>query len=64
MYDGGVVAWAKAGHSFVNQFTGKFTPFELAALPQELIHQSGFTVVDMSDDRYISDGFTAHRFLH
>jgi hypothetical protein len=24
VYDGGVVAWAKAGHPFVNEFTGTF----------------------------------------
>ena len=36
MYDGGVVAWAKAGHSFVNQFTGKFKITEYSKKPSKV----------------------------
>ncbi len=35
LFDGGVVAWAKAGHPFVNQFTGKFKIYEYRKTPSE-----------------------------
>lgn len=35
MFDGGVVAWAAAGHPFVNQFTGKFKITKYRKYPSE-----------------------------
>jgi rhodanese-related sulfurtransferase len=35
LYKGGVVGWAKAGHSFVNQFTGKFKILEYRKNPSD-----------------------------
>ena len=35
MYDGGAVGWAKAGHPFVNQFTGKFVITEYRKSPSK-----------------------------
>ena len=35
LYNGGVVGWAKAGHSFVNKFTGKFKITEYRKHPSE-----------------------------
>ena len=35
MYDGGIVGWAKAGHPFVNQFTGKFRITEYRKYPSD-----------------------------
>ena len=36
LFDGGVVAWAKAGHPFVNQFTGKFQILEYRKIPSDV----------------------------
>ncbi len=36
LVDGGVVGWAKAGHPFVNQFTGKFTINEYRKIPSDV----------------------------
>jgi 3-mercaptopyruvate sulfurtransferase SseA len=35
VFDGGVVAWAKAGNPFVNQFTGKFKITEYRKSPSK-----------------------------
>jgi rhodanese-related sulfurtransferase len=35
MYDGGVVAWAKAGYPLVNQFTGQFKIIDYQKTPSE-----------------------------
>lgn len=35
MFDGGVVAWAKAGYPFVNEFTGKFIITEYRKSPSK-----------------------------
>jgi len=35
LFNGGAVAWAKAGHPFVNQFTGKFTINEYRKIPSD-----------------------------
>ena len=35
LYNGGVVGWAKAGHSFVNKFTGKFKITEYRKHPSK-----------------------------
>ena len=36
LYKGGVVGWAKAGHPFVNQFTGKFKILEYRKIPSDV----------------------------
>ncbi|MCF8127304.1 MAG: rhodanese-like domain-containing protein [Deltaproteobacteria bacterium] len=36
LYKGGVVGWAKAGHPFVNQFTGKFQILEYRKIPSDV----------------------------
>jgi 3-mercaptopyruvate sulfurtransferase SseA len=36
VFDGGVVAWAAAGHPFVNQFTGRFKIYEYMKTPSDL----------------------------
>jgi len=35
LYNGGIVEWAKAGHPFVNQFTGKFKILEYRKIPSD-----------------------------
>ncbi len=35
LYKDGIVGWAKAGHPFVNQFTGKFTINEYRKIPSD-----------------------------
>jgi len=36
LYKEGVVGWAKAGHPFVNQFTGKFQILEYRKIPSDV----------------------------
>ncbi len=35
LFNGGILAWAKAGHPFVNQFTGKFKILEYRKIPSD-----------------------------